>query len=450
MEMETLVQLDPTKVLAEDNVRFGLKSIKVDNLGEDILEQGGVLQPVEVVALKPAVNGFTHRLTSGFYRHAAVLKLNAEQNAGLTLPAIVRETNEAERLRHQISENVKRESMSLMDEAVAMDKLIKSGSTPAEVRRIFSRPGGRKGIAIQPLSNAMLNIMLRFLELPKAIQDKIHDGRIGVAAAYEIGKVPPDKRAAVLARAEADRIAQIDREESDEKKYLAAESKLAKAQADEAEATGKVAEAKAAIEAAAARVKEKELELKKVQKEPYLELDKAGQKAMMERINAAIADVKAAEKLDKDAKNALAKILKVANAAAESAEKQKETLESARKAVKSNKKATNRTDAAVGPQDVKKAAKAEGVDTGLVALSLSDIRESTKDVMKQTDYPKVATVAKLFKEMMDGKWTPKELAGELAFLTGERALAVARPAAVPAAKPAAAPAKVNAAKPAAK
>lgn len=415
-EREQLVQLDPAKVLADDNIRFNLKKTAIDSLATDILESAGVLVPVEVEALNPPQNGFTHKLTAGFIRHAAVTKLNAEQNAGLTLPAIVRNTGDSmTRLRHQVSENMARESMSPMDQAVAANKLMESGMPRAEVRRIFARPGGKKGNQIEPLSNAMLNIMLRFLELPKAIQEKIHVGSVGVAAAYELGKVPPEKRQAVIERAEAERAAQVAREEADERKYLAAEQKLAESQNKEKEALSKVEEAKAQIVQAATLVKEKDAALKTVQKEPFLEMDAAGKKAMMEKLNAAIADKKAAEKLEKDSKNALAKLLTVAKTAAEVAEEQKLKLDAARKAVKPAGKKANKAE--VGPSDVRKAAKAEGVDSGYVPLSLSDIRQCVKDVTADKDEV-ISAIGRAFKDNFDGKGSPKMLVEELKVILG--------------------------------
>jgi hypothetical protein len=47
------VQLDPSKVLADDNTRFNLKATRIASLAENIIEQGGVIEPVEVEPLNP-------------------------------------------------------------------------------------------------------------------------------------------------------------------------------------------------------------------------------------------------------------------------------------------------------------------------------------------------------------------------------------------------------------
>ena len=212
--VEGLQQLDPGVILADENSRFGLKRLRLDTLVQSSLEMGGVNTPVEVEPLDTPVDGKQYRLTAGFYRHAAVSELNDKQAAGLTLPAIVKPIGDAGlRLRRQLAENMERENQSPMDKAIAIKKLVDLSVPKVEIRKIFSTPGGRKGLVLQPASNAFINMTLSFLDLPKAVQEKIHDGRVGVAAAYELTKVHPEKRAAVLERAEQERIKTIEAED---------------------------------------------------------------------------------------------------------------------------------------------------------------------------------------------------------------------------------------------
>lgn len=417
MSQEQITHLDPSKVLAEGNSRFGLKKARLDSLKESILELGGVQSPVGVEPLPAPVNGHTHKLVYGFYRHAAVEALNKENGAGLTLPAIVRKpADSAERLKHQLAENMERENQSPMDQAVAIKQLMDAGVPRLEIRRIFARPGGKKGAEIQPASNAWLNIVLRFLELPKTVQSMIHEGVIGVEAAYELGKVPPDKRAAVIERAKAEREKQLATEAKDEEKYLEAEKKLTTAQEQEKEAVSKVDETKAAIEAAEKLRVEKQTALEKIQGEPYMKYSDEQKAEMKERLKAAEADVKGADKLVKDTKNELAKLLQTATKAAETAKAQREKLEAARKAVKAQPKKK----AEIGKADVKAAAAKEGVNTGATPLNMSEIRGVLlKDLGKLKEFPKVLQVADVFKRAIDGILTPKQAGLELAKLTGE-------------------------------
>lgn len=224
---DPMVFLDPHVILADDNTRFGLKPTRIDSLAKSITERGEVLEPVEVELLESPSNGHKYRLTTGFYRHAAVTQLNA-QGGGVNLPAIVRNApTPAERLRRQLAENMERENQSPMDQAIAIKRLLDTGLTKMEVREIFSRPGGRKGNKTQPASNSFINMTLSFLDLTKDMQKKIHEGIIGVATAYELTKIPVEKRAAVLTRAEADRERQFKKEEKTEENFLAAEAKRA-------------------------------------------------------------------------------------------------------------------------------------------------------------------------------------------------------------------------------
>lgn len=411
-----LLMLDPASIVAEENTRYSLKRPQIDALKASIVEAGEVLEPVEV---EPADENGIHSLTSGFYRHQALTELNKE-GAGLKLPAIVRAVDPLTRLKHQLAENMARENQSPMDKAVAIKALMDAGIERAEIRRIFASAGGRKGNQVQPMSNALMNIHLNFLLLPKTMQEKIHAGLVGVGAAYELGKVSPDKRADVLERAEVERQKQLDQEEKDEAKYLSQESKLIEARAKADESAKAVDTLKAEIEAAAAMVEEKTKVLREVQKAPlgdgrgFLELTEDEKKPVTEKLKAAENDVKAAQKLTKDSKNKLAKALENAKSAEEKAADQAVKLEAARKAKKSTKSK------AVSAAGVKKAAVAVGDSNGHVPLGLADIKSALKELQGEQVPAKVKLIAGCIRRCFDGVTTPKELADELALITGER------------------------------
>jgi ParB/RepB/Spo0J family partition protein len=413
MSEQTVVQLDPSKVQTANTVRFSLKPHAVDSLAESILELGGVLEPVLVEELKPAVNGHTHRLIAGFHRHAAVEKLNREQSAGLTLPAIVRSpADEVSRLREQVSENVKRESMSPMDSAIAIKSLMDAGVSKKEIRALFARPGGKgKGLKVSPASNSWVNIIVSLLDLPKTIQEKIHTGVIGLEAAYELGKVSPDKRAAVIARAEAEYDRQQEVEQKDEEKYLASVAKLEKAQATEQEAVSQVDGARKAVVQAQELVKAKDEVLKGLLHEPYMSYDEKAKADYKERLKAAETDQKGAQKTLKDAQNEVAKLLKTAEKAAETAKEQRARLEAARKAKPANKKP-------IGVADVKKAAAAEGA-APVPPLNNSEKSDAVAELSQAKQYPKVAAIGKAILKCFNGGPTYKELVLLVAEVTGE-------------------------------
>lgn len=423
---EQIVQLDPSDVLADDNSRYGLKGPRIEALAANILTTGGVLSPVEVSIIGHTKNGSPHyRLTAGFYRHAAVTLLNARDKAGLTLPAIVRTPADAgERLMHQISENVEREDMSPMDTAVAIKRLLDVGMGKPDVRKVFARDGrgagkakGKNGAAVQaqPLSNAMLNIFLAFLTLPKAIQGKIHDGSVGVAAAYELGKVPPEKRQAVLERAEADRAAELAKEEKDEERYLASQKKAVEAKEKADEAVKAVEVAKDEIVLAEKKVAEKTQDLRTVQAQNYDPSDTAAKTAYMEKLKAAENDLKAAQKLGKDVKNRLAKALTTKN---DAEEKAAQRLSEADGDKKEKAKAGRGKSGSVGASEVQKAARAEGATTGYTALTLAEIRDMVKELAsgKVGADDRTAMITREFKRGFDGEHTPKMLAEALNML----------------------------------
>jgi ParB/RepB/Spo0J family partition protein len=421
MQTETVTQLDPAKVLAnpDDNAaRFGVQSdTSRQEMMDSILSQGGVLQPVEVVALTGAVKGgYTHKLVYGYRRHGAVLELNKTQGAGLTLPAIVRDVDATDIVKRQIAENNDRQNMSPMDKAVAIKHLLDQGVQKPEIRRIFSTIGGKKGDQITPMSNASLNIYLNFLQLPKSIQQKIHDGTVGVSAAYLLGKVAPEQRAAVLEKAEAERTKNAEMEAKDEERFLAAEHKVTEAVQKEQEAKAAVETTAADVEAAEARVKETVARFVEVGNQIKAMSTAAGP-AEVESIKAAEADKKAAEKLLKEAKAKAEKAAKEATEAAKKAKERAEQLEAARK-LKGKAKAGKSKGAAVTRDDIKKA----DPKTGSVPITLSEFRSSLKDLQKDGVPARVSQVGALFAKLLNGELTPKLLIADLTkLLNGKEA-----------------------------
>ena len=414
---EGTLALDPGVILAEENSRYGLKRLRVESLMASILERGGVMQAVEVEPLPKPVDGKHYRLTSGFYRHAAVSELNEKQGAGLTLPATIKPVPDpVERLKRQLAENMERENQSPMDKAVAIQRLVQASVPKIEIRKIFSTPGGRKGLANQPASNAFVNMTLSFLDLPKAIQEKIHDGRVGVAAAYELTKVSPDKRAAVLERAEEQRQKAIDAEEKEEERYLANEKAAAEAREKEAAAM-KEAQAKAeALKAAEDLLAEKRNAAAEAYRATTGIKGEAKAKAE-EAFKAAEADAKGAEAAVDKLTKEVSKANMLSEKAAQKAQEQAAKLEAARNAVRDN--AGNKGKTAVGGGDVKKAAAAvEGSQT--VKLNASEMRRVVDELTAAGMYPKVREIAKAFKECFDGVLTDRQLYTKLATITGEK------------------------------
>jgi hypothetical protein len=405
----TLLQLDPTVILAEGNSRYGTKEAGIESLAEDILKSGGVIEPVEVELLDTPANGHRYKLTFGFKRHAAVAKLNA-QGAGLSLPALLHHNSDpTERTKRQISENMQRESLSIMDQAVAMKTLMDSGVPRAEVREVFKRPGGRKGNKSQPISNAYLNMLISFLDFPKKIQDRIHNNEIGVAAAYELRKAPPEKWASILDRIEAESVKEVELDEKEEQRFLT-HSKQAE------EAQQKVSEAITALEAAKKKAED-------------------AVKESLAKTQAADLAFKAtrAKGLDKDqrkiAETAFSeaeKAKKIADADAIAATDEADKLQE--KATKASQLAKERNDRlakaraakkpAVGKGDVQKSAAAEDTGSKPVPLTAAEMRKVVEEMCLPGGPPVVAEIGKILRDCLAGILTPQAVIKAIDKLVG--------------------------------
>jgi hypothetical protein len=395
---EQILYVDPTRVRAADNLRYGLKQSRIDSLAANIVEAGGVLNAVEVRALDEADADYD--LTSGFYRHAAVLKLN-ENGAGLLLPVVVRATDDKARIQHQLSENLERESMSPMDMAVAIDRLLKDGVERKDIRRIFARPSGQKGKEVQPASNAWVNIIRNLLDLPKKLQELVHSGVIGVSGAYAIGKVAPDKRDALVARILAEREAQLEQESKDEEAFLKAESRVAEAAEKLKTVSDDEAALRTGVDAAVKATKDSMNAFRALQKVDYLNLPKEEKEAHRKSLNEAEAAVKAAQKAEKDTKNKLAKAIETRKKVEEVTAEAKAKLDAAQKAKAAPKKAP----APVSEADVNKAAAKE--DGGFVPLTLSETRAAIKEIQEEAGDPGVAAIGSILSRLLSGEFTTK-------------------------------------------
>lgn len=415
MDTEKTISLAPDQILTDNNSRYSL--LAVDDLKASIAEYGSIHTPIEVEPLSPPVDGIKYRLTVGFRRHKAATELNKESGGGIMLPAFVRPmTDDLTRLKRQLSENIDRRSLSPMDQAVAIKKLKDAGMSRLLIREMFKRPGGKKGTQSQPASNAWVNMTLSFLDLPKDIREKIHTGAVGVAAAYELTKVDPERRAEVLARAEKEREAAIAREEKDEAKYLETESKLAETEKTVEETASKLDLAKAEVELSTKALEAKQEEAQAAYLRVAKAKDKDAKKQAEEAFKAAEADARGLEKKVGVATKALDKLTETQTKVQTTAEELRARLEESRKATKGVGKPKAK---AVGSGDVKKAAKESGASTGAVALSLADIRKLVLELSLPGTYPKVSAIGAAIKEAFEGVTTPGQLLKKLATITGE-------------------------------
>jgi len=124
----------------------------------DSIAATGLLQPVVV---RPVGDG-TYELIAGERRWRAA------QQAGLdTLPAVVRDADERERLEAGLVENLVRQDLDPIDTAQALAALVEDfGQTQADVARSVGR------------SRPAVSNLIRLLELPDDVQEMLADGRL--------------------------------------------------------------------------------------------------------------------------------------------------------------------------------------------------------------------------------------------------------------------------------
>lgn len=142
--------------------------------------QKGVLQPLIVT---PRAEG-DYMLVSGERR------LRAARQAGLTaVPVLVRDVGDRELLEIALIENLQREDLDAIEEAVGYQQLMEGfGLTQAEV-------GEQVGRSRPAVTNA-----LRLLELPDAVQSMIRDGALSAGHGRALLGIKDPRRITPLAR----------------------------------------------------------------------------------------------------------------------------------------------------------------------------------------------------------------------------------------------------------
>ncbi len=145
----------------------------------DSIKQHGILQPIIV-----RIDGKTYHIVAGERRWRAA------QLAGLThVPAIVRSMEELEELELALVENVQREDLSPLDQAVSIHRLVNQFNLSQETI------AKRLGKAVPTIGN-----IIRLLNLPNDAQEALRDGQIteGHARAILALRDKPEKQTELL------------------------------------------------------------------------------------------------------------------------------------------------------------------------------------------------------------------------------------------------------------
>lgn len=121
------------------------------------IQEVGILQPIVV-----------RRTTSGFELIAGERRLRAAKKAGLaTIPAVVRESDDAESLREALIENIHREDLNPIELAEAFRELLEELGLKQETL------AERLGVSRSHIANT-----IRLLQLPSEVQQQLAGGRM--------------------------------------------------------------------------------------------------------------------------------------------------------------------------------------------------------------------------------------------------------------------------------
>ena len=145
----------------------------------DSIKEHGVVQPIIV---KKSIKGY--ELVAGERR------TKAAKLAGLTtIPAIIREFNDEEMMEIALIENIQRENLNPIEEALAFENIIKStGLTQDEIATKFGK------------SRSYITNMLGLLKLPDETKKLVEDGKLSASHARTLSKMDDEDKINKIAK----------------------------------------------------------------------------------------------------------------------------------------------------------------------------------------------------------------------------------------------------------
>jgi ParB family chromosome partitioning protein len=148
--------------------RQDFSDIEISELAESI-KALGVLQPIMVRPLTPAPN-VTYQIVAGERRFRAAIRAGLSQ-----VPVIIKDLTDKETLEIAIVENVQRQGLNPIEEALGYQKLLDEFALTTQ--EVADRVGKDR---------ATVANITRLLKLPQQVQDMLRDGRISVGHAKAI------------------------------------------------------------------------------------------------------------------------------------------------------------------------------------------------------------------------------------------------------------------------
>jgi len=167
-----VIQISKIHADEEFNCRGKIVPIDVIDLAKDIA-QNGLMQPVSVIAYDEAMQtktGFTHKLIAGFRRRVAFI-VNGEDE----IPCVIKQiTNELDALAYNLSENLQRKDLNILQEAKAIKRMRDLGITEQDA-------GTKIG-----MSRGWIQVRFMLLGLPIEVQEEAAIGSIKTEGIREL------------------------------------------------------------------------------------------------------------------------------------------------------------------------------------------------------------------------------------------------------------------------
>lgn len=179
----TVQNLPMSEIFADEkfNCRGKIIPIDVVELAQNIRETG-LIQPIIVQRFTGGPPGTKYRVVAGYRRHKA-----HEVNRADTIKAIILEgLSDVEAKVINLSENLNREALNLLQEAKAVYELVKQGLTQAEIAEKVQ------------MSRGWVQIRIYTLRLPKPIQEDIEAGWIKSEHIHALQNLPEEEQYAIV------------------------------------------------------------------------------------------------------------------------------------------------------------------------------------------------------------------------------------------------------------
>ncbi|MBQ2747813.1 MAG: ParB/RepB/Spo0J family partition protein [Firmicutes bacterium] len=179
IDENSVVYLDINDIKPNENQpRKTFDDEKIAELAASILEHG-LIQPIVV-----RKSDFGYEIVAGERRYRAARKAELK-----TIPCLVRELTDEQNMLLAIIENVQREDLNAIEEARAIEKMIKTyGLTQEQVSKSLSK------------SRPYITNALRLLKLPEVIQDMVVSGELSQGHARALVSIEDEEKKIALAK----------------------------------------------------------------------------------------------------------------------------------------------------------------------------------------------------------------------------------------------------------